>query len=84
LFSLGSMGGLLPRKLVKQTKVVSRTPNEIGFNQFRLAQTKADVRATGTGIQWEPDAAVRQKLSGFDPTNSVFNELAKTPRVVRW
>jgi len=30
------MGGWLVRKLVKQTKIVSRTPNEGCFGQFRL------------------------------------------------
>jgi len=56
------MGGFLEIKLVKPTKVVSRTPNEGCLNQFRSAQAEAHVWAGGTGILREPDAAVRQEL----------------------
>jgi len=41
LFSFGSIGGCLEIKLVKPTKVVSRTPNEGCFDQFRPFQAEA-------------------------------------------
>src|SRR5579864_8996982 len=46
LFSFGSMGGLLVRKLVKQTKIVSGTPYQSGIDHFLLSQAEAHVRAT--------------------------------------
>jgi hypothetical protein len=53
------MGGFLEIKLVNPTKIVSRTANEGCLDQFWLSQTQADVRATGTGVLGESDAAMR-------------------------
>jgi hypothetical protein len=71
------MGGLLVRKLVKQTKIVSQTPNERCVDQFRLAQTEVDVRTAGTGVLRKPDAAVRQELRRFDPTDGIVDQPAE-------
>src|SRR5437868_14127109 len=62
LFSFGSMGGLLVRKLVKQTKIVSRTAHQSGIDHFLLSQAEAHVRATGAGVLRKTDAAVRKEL----------------------
>jgi hypothetical protein len=67
------MGGQLVRKFVKQTKVVSRTPDEAGVNEFLSAQTKANVRACRARVLGEPDAAVWQELRRLDPANRVLN-----------
>jgi hypothetical protein len=56
------MGGFLEIKLVNPTKIISWTANEGCIDQFWLSQTQADVRATGTGVLGESDAAVRKEL----------------------
>jgi hypothetical protein len=71
------MGGLLVRKLVKQTKIVSRTPNERCFDQFWLPQTEADIWATGTGVLRKSDAAVWQELRRFDPSDGIVDQPAE-------
>src|SRR5207302_7436936 len=45
LFSFGSMGGYLEIKLVKPTKVFSRTPDEASVDEFLPAQAQADIGA---------------------------------------
>src|SRR6201987_514480 len=77
LFSFGNIGGLLVRKLVKQTKIVSRTTDQSGIDHFRLSQTEADIRATGAGILRKPDAAVRQELRRFDPSDGIVDQSAE-------
>jgi hypothetical protein len=74
LFSFGSIGGYLEIKLVKPTKVFSRTPDEASVDQFLATQTEADVGAAGAGILRETDPAVRQELRGLDPANRVFHQ----------
>ena len=66
---MGSMDGLLERKFVKQTKIVSRTAHQNGIDHFLLSQAEAHVGETGTGILRKPNAAVRKELQGFDPSD---------------
>ena len=76
--SLGSMGGILVRKLVKPTKVVcSWAPYQRHFGQILPAQTESDIRTTGAWVLGKPNAAVRQKLGCFDPANGVLDQIAK-------
>ena len=74
---MGSMGGWLVRKFVKQTKIVSRTAYQSGADQFLLPQAKANIRAAGTGILREPDAAMRQEPGRFDPSDGVVDQPAE-------
>src|SRR5258708_7275513 len=60
--SLGSMGGILVRKLVKQTKVFcSWAPYQRRFGQIRPSQTEPDVGTAGAGVLGEADATVGQE-----------------------
>jgi hypothetical protein len=59
LFSLGSIGGLLVSKLVKPTKVISRTPDEGSVDKILSAQAKADIGTAAARVLRESDAAVR-------------------------
>ena len=77
LFSFGNIGGLLVRKLVKQTKIVSRTPNKSGFDQFWLSEAEAHIGAGGARILRKPDAAVRQELCRLDPADGVIDQPAE-------
>ena len=51
------------RKLVKQTKIVSRTAYQTSVDQFLSSQAETQVWATGTRLLREVDPAVRQQLS---------------------
>src|SRR6202162_878765 len=68
--SLGSMGGVLVIKLVKQTKVLcSWTPHQRRFGQVRPSQTETNVGTAGAGVLGKANATVRQELSRFDPAD---------------
>src|SRR5262245_27830402 len=45
-FSLGSIGAVLVRKLIKQTKVDSWLADQPHIDQFLLTKAKSDVRAS--------------------------------------
>jgi len=66
------MGGYLEIKLVKPTKVFSRTPDQASVDEFLSAQAQADVRAADAGILGKPNSAVWQELGRFDATNCVL------------
>jgi hypothetical protein len=68
------MGGYLVNKFVKQTKVDSRLLHERGIDQVLLAEAEPDEGTAGTRILREADAAMGQKRSGLDPTDSVFDQ----------
>jgi len=71
--SFGSMGGYLEIKLVKLTKVFSRTPDEAGVDEFLSAQVQADIRAGDAGVLWKANAAVWQELGCLNPTNCILH-----------
>jgi hypothetical protein len=71
------MGGFLEIKLVKPTKVLSRTPDKAGVDQFLSIQAQADIRAGDAGVLGEANAAVWQELGCFNPTNRILHQLAK-------
>jgi len=71
------MGGVLVIKLVKPTKVLSRSPDYAFLHQFLPSQTEADVGTAGAGVLGKADATVPQKLGGLDPPDGVFDELAE-------
>src|SRR5205807_1421162 len=71
------MGGYLEIKLVKPTKVLSRTPDKAGVDQFLSAQAQADIRASDAGVLGEANAAVRQELGCLYTTNRVLHQLTK-------
>jgi hypothetical protein len=74
---LGSINGLLVRKLVKPTKVFSRTPNQGRVHQFLSAQAQTDIGTRGARVLRKPDTAVRQELSRLDPSDRVFYQFAE-------
>src|SRR5882724_10215947 len=77
-FSLGSMGGLLVRKLVKHTKIFSSwAPHQPRFSQILPPQTQANVGTAGAGVLREADAAVGQKLGRFDPPDRILDEMTE-------
>jgi hypothetical protein len=47
---VGYMRGHLEIKLVNPTKVFSRTPHELGVDEFLSAQAQVDTRAGGAGV----------------------------------
>jgi hypothetical protein len=71
------MGGYLEIKLVKPTKVLSGTPDKAGVDEFLSAQAQTDIRAGDAGVLGEANAAVRQELGFFNPTNRVLRQLTK-------
>ena len=74
--SLGNMGAILVRKLVKPTKVVcSWAPYQRGFGQVRPSQTESDVGTAGAGVLGKADATVRQKLGCFDSLDRILDQL---------
>jgi hypothetical protein len=64
------MGGYLEIKLVKPTKVFSRTPDQASVEEFQSAQAHADMGTAGAGVLRETYATVRQELGGLDLTNA--------------
>jgi hypothetical protein len=69
------MGGYLEIKLVKPSKVVSRTPNKGSFGQIRLPKAQAQERTAGAWVLREPDTAMGQELRCFDPADGVLDQL---------
>src|ERR1019366_9485038 len=61
--SFGNIGGSLVIKLVKPTKVFSRSPDHGFLRQFLTPQAEANVRTTGAGILRKADATVGHKLT---------------------
>src|SRR5882724_13070764 len=77
-FSVGSMGGLLVRKLVKHTKIFSSwAPHQPRFGQILPPQTQAKVGTAGAGVLGEANAAVGQKLGRFDPLDRILDEMTE-------
>src|SRR5438105_9262017 len=77
-FSLGNKGGMLVRKLVKQTKVFgSWATYQRCFGQIWPSQTQTDVGTAGAGVLREADATVGQELGGFDPADRVLDQVAE-------
>src|SRR6202162_2365506 len=65
--SLGNMGGILVRKLVKQTKVFcSWAPYQRRFGQVRPSQTETNVGTAGAGVLGKANDTVGQELGRFD------------------
>jgi hypothetical protein len=65
--SLGNMGAILVRKLVKQTKVLcSWAPHQRPFGQVPPSQTQTNVGTAGAGVLGEANATVGQKFGRFD------------------
>src|SRR5205823_4834173 len=76
--SLGAIGALLLRKLVKPTKLFgSGTPHQIRINEVLAAEAQPDIRASTTRVLRKADAAVRQKLRRFDSLHGIFDQLAE-------
>jgi len=74
---LGSIGGVLVIKFVKQTKVFcSWASYQRRFGQILPTQTEADIGTAGAGVLREPNTAVGKKLGGFDPANGVWPTIA--------
>jgi hypothetical protein len=71
------MGGYLEIKLVKPTKVLSRTPDKASVDEILSAQAQADIRAGDAWVLGETNAAVWQELGCFNPRNRVLHQLAK-------
>jgi len=68
------MGAFLLSKLVKPTKLFcSWPPHQSGFGQILPSQAEPDVGAAAARILRESNTAVRQELSGLDPSNGVFD-----------
>jgi hypothetical protein len=77
-FSLGGIGRLLTRKLVKPIKTLcSRAAYKSRLDQICSSQAKPDVWAAAARILRKTDAAVRQKLGSFDALDGIAHELAK-------
>jgi hypothetical protein len=70
------MGSFLVAKLVKPTKVFSRSPYYAFLRQFLPSQAKADVRTAGAGVLGRADAAVGHELTGLDSPDRVFDQAA--------
>jgi hypothetical protein len=71
---LGGIGGFLVRKLVNPTKVFcSGAPHEARRGKVLPPQTEFNVRAGTAGILREPNAAVRQELSGLNSTDGFLD-----------
>src|SRR5579859_6734657 len=72
------MGGFLVSKLVKPTKFFcSWPPHQSGRGEILPSQTKPHIGAGAARVLREPDAAVGQELSGFDPPDGVFDKMAE-------
>jgi len=72
------MGAFPLSKLVKPIKALcSWLPHEGGFSQILPSQAEPDVGAAAARILRESNTAVRQELSGLDPPNGVFYQLAE-------
>jgi hypothetical protein len=71
------MGGYLEIKLVKPTKVLSRTPDKAGVDEFLSAQAQTDIWAVDAGVLGKANTAVRQELGCLNPTNRILHQLAK-------
>jgi len=57
-------GGMLVRKLVKQTKVVCFwASHQRSFGHILLPQTEPNIGTAGAGVLGEADATVGQELS---------------------
>src|SRR5204863_1841445 len=77
-FSLGSIGGLLVRKLVKHTKIFSSwAPHQLRFGQILSPQTEAKVGTASTGVLREANAAVGQKFGRLDPVDRILDEMTE-------
>ena len=73
--SFGGIGGQLVRKLVKQTKVLcSWPPDEAGFDQLWLIQTKADIRTRAARVLRETDTAMWQELGRLDLADGLMDQ----------
>src|SRR5208282_149883 len=82
--SLGGIGIGLKRKFVKQTKINSRLAHEGGLDQVTLIEAEPDEWAGRTRILRKTDAAVRQEQPGFDPSDSLFDQVCELlPLLVR-
>jgi hypothetical protein len=75
---LGSIGGILVRKLVKPTNVVcSWASYQRRFSKILPPQTQPNIRTASAGVLGKADAAVRQKLGRFDPANRILDQMAE-------
>src|SRR4051812_48859594 len=78
------MGGVLVRKLIKQTKAISWPSDKGRVDQFLLSEAKSNIGAAGAGILGKTDAAVGQEVPGFDLPDGVFNQADEVlPLLVR-
>jgi hypothetical protein len=72
------MGGILVRKLVKQTKVLcSWAPHQRRLGQVRPSQTGTNVGTTGAGVLGKANATVRQEFGRLDSPDRVLNQVAE-------
>jgi hypothetical protein len=71
------MGGVLVRKLIKQTKTFSWPSDESRIDQILSSEADSNIRAAGAGVLGKTDTAVGQEVAGFDLMDSILNQPAE-------
>ena len=75
--SLGSIGGYLVNKFVKQTKINSGFTHERGFDQVALIEAEPNEEAGGARVLGEADPAVGGEVARFNLPDCALDQVAE-------
>ena len=67
----------LRRRLISPISGRVSSPHQSGFSQILPSQAEPDVGAAAARILRESNTTVRQELSGLDPPDRIFDQLAE-------